>query len=196
MPLSPPQQEIVTLIDQGVNTVGGIAQRLGKSEGIVRAQLTRIKTAGEGHRITNVQDLAPPKPESTGRPRGEASSNKEVLQQAQDGGEAKYEIPDHLAQQFQQQFGGKTDIHPMVLLGVTIQYVKLVGGRLSAHQLIEQVYEALQAMVGDGSPKVGQEQWTAPWPLDSVEAENETLKQRIADLEKQLGGQPDEEPGK
>jgi cell division protein FtsB len=100
-----------------------------------------------------------------------------------------------MVRQFQHQFGGKTDVHPMVLLGVTIQYVKLVGGRLSAHQCIEQVYEALRVMVGDGSPKVGEEQWTAPWPLDSVEAENEILKQRIADLEKQLGGQPAPEAG-
>jgi hypothetical protein len=74
----------------------------------------------------------------------------------------------------------------MVLLGVTIQFVKLAGGRLSAHQLIEQCYEALRAMVGDGSPKVGQEQWSAPWPLNSVEAENEELKKRIADLEEKL----------
>jgi hypothetical protein len=198
MPLSPPQEQIVSLVQQGVTTVSGIAQRLGKSEGIVRAQLTRIKTAGEGHRVSSVQDIAPPsaKPADSGRPRGSgASSNKDVIQQAQDAGEAKYDIPPEMVRQFQHQFGGKTDVHPMVLLGVTIQYVKLVGGRLSAHQCIEQVYEALRVMVGDGSPKVGEEQWTAPWPLDSVEAENEILKQRIADLEKQLGGQPAPEAG-
>lgn len=194
MSLSAPQQEIVSLVEQGVTTVTEIAGRLGKSEGIVRAQLTRIKTAGEGHRIARVQDshsVPTSSPQTTGKPRSSgASSNQGVIQDAQDAGQAEYRIPDHLAQQFQSQFGGKTDIHPMVLLGVTVQYVKLCGGRLSAHQMIEQVYEALRAMVSDGSPKVGEEQWSAPWPLDSVEAENEELKRRIADLEKQLGGQP------
>jgi hypothetical protein len=190
MTLSKPQEDIVALVNQGITEIGGIAKRLGKSEGIIRAQLTRIRNAGEGHRISSIKDgtptsygsapdHAPARPKMVG-----TSSNEAVVRQATAAGQAEFEIPEHVVREFQHQFGGRTDIHPMVLLGVTIQYVKLLGGRLSAHQCIEQVYDALRMMVSDGSPRVGQEQWSAPWPLNAVEAENEAYKRRIAELEK------------
>lgn len=182
--LSQSQQEIVDLASHGAITVSEIAQKLGKSEGIVRAQLTRIRNAGHKRKISNVNDdfyAAPDRPRSSS-----TSSNQNIVNEAEAAGTAQYEIPEEFAKQFEDQFGGKTDIHPMVLLGVTIQYVKFVGGRLTAHRMIEQVYEALRAMVGDGSPKVGEEQWSAPWPLNAVEAENAELRNRISAIEKSL----------
>lgn len=107
------------------------------------------------------------------------------MSEAQKAGNAQYEIPEELAQSVRD-FVGEKDVHPMVLLGITIQFVKFVGGRLTAHQLIESVYEALRAMVSDGSPKVGTEEWSAPWPMNAVEAENAELKKRIAELEEKL----------
>jgi hypothetical protein len=81
----------------------------------------------------------------------------------------------------------------MILLGVAIQFTKLAGGRMHAHQLIEDVYEALRAMVGDGEPPVSGE--TSPWPKD-LETENATLKnqmvllqQELADLRRAFGEQ-------
>lgn len=182
--LSQSQQEIVDLASHGAITVSEIAQKLGKSEGIVRAQLTRIRNAGHKRKLSNVNDdfcAASDRPRSSS-----TSSNQNIVNEAEAAGTAQYEIPEELAKQFEDQFGGKTDIHPMVLLGVTIQYVKFVGGRLTAHRMIEQVYEALRAMVGDGSPKVGEEQWSAPWPLNAVEAENAELRNRISAIEKSL----------
>lgn len=41
----------------------------------------------------------------------------------------------------------KKDVEPMILLGVAIQFMKLTGGRIAAHQLIEDVYHALQVVV-------------------------------------------------
>ena len=54
--LSQSQQEIVDLASQGATTVSEIAQKLGKSEGIVRAQLTRIRNAGHKCKINNIND--------------------------------------------------------------------------------------------------------------------------------------------
>ncbi|MHA1290928.1 MAG: hypothetical protein ACTSPB_26385, partial [Candidatus Thorarchaeota archaeon] len=90
------------------------------------------------------------------------SSNEGVTQAAVEGGEAEYQIPQGSMEDFQKQFGGEIkDIHPMVLLGCTIQYVRLVGGRLAAHKIIEEVHSALQAMVNDGSPRMDPEVWTS-----------------------------------
>lgn len=178
---SPPQQEIVNLVQQGVTTVPALATRLGKSESIIKSQITRIQNAGIGHLVSAVRttDSQSNQPTNTG------SSNKQILQEAVDAGEANYTIPDELVDSVRQ-YAQDRDVHPMVLLGVTIQYTKLVGGRLAAHQLIEQVYEALRVMVSDGSPKVGKEDWSAPWPLNAVEAENVDLKQQLADLQRRL----------
>jgi hypothetical protein len=71
----------------------------------------------------------------------------------------------------------------MVLLGITIQFVKLVGGRMHAHQLVEDVYEALRVMASDGSPTP--EGATSPWPRD-LEAENAELKNNLMALQQEL----------
>lgn len=186
--ISPPQQDIINLVQQGVTTVSALAAQLGKSEGIINAQITRIQNSGNEHLVSAVQKTTS---SPSGRPANtDSSSNKQVLQGAVDAGEAVYEIPDELVDAARQ-YSQDRDVHPMVLLGVTIQFCKLVGGRLSAHQLIEQVYEALRTMVSDGSPKVGQEDWSAPWPLNAVESENADLKQQLADLKKKLGEAPE-----
>lgn len=184
--ISPPQQEIVDLVQQGVTTISALAAKLGKSEGIINAQITRIQNSGNEQLVSSIQKTtnstrSSSRPTNTG-----GSSNKQMLQGAVDAGEANYTIPDELVNAARQ-YSQDRDVHPMVLLGITIQFCKLVGGRLASHQLIEQVYEALRVMVSDGSPKVGSEDWSAPWPLNTVEAENANLKQQIADLKERLG---------
>ncbi len=178
--ISPPQQEIISLVQQGVTTVSGLAEKLGKSEGIINAQITRIQNSGNEHLVAAVQKTTQTssRPTNTG-----SSSNEQALQGAVDAGEAVYTIPDELVDAARQ-YAQDRDVHPMVLLGVTIQFVKLVGGRLASHQLIEQVYEALRTMVSDGSPKVDEENWSAPWPLNAVEAENVELKQQLAEFQR------------
>jgi hypothetical protein len=186
--LSPSQLEIIELADQGFTTVSAIAAKLGKTEGIVRAQLTRIRTAGEGCQIVKIRDDCAPAPKKTPSAGEETpfrvpQSNQDAIREAAKT-DANYKVPPNLAEQFQQRFGGKTDVHPMVLLGVTIQFTKLAGGRLSAHQLIEDVYDALRTMVGEGSPP----EWVNP--TSTLEQENEELRRRIAELEKQATSKP------
>lgn len=41
----------------------------------------------------------------------------------------------------------RPDVEPMILLGVAMQFMKLAGGRIAAHQLIEDVYNALKVVV-------------------------------------------------
>lgn len=185
--LSQSQQDIVDLVKQGVVDVKQLASRLGKSERIIRAQISRIQTKGKGNLVSKV-DISHKPATGGGRPTNVSggSSNKHVLQEAQEAGPAQYELPDELVDAARD-YTQDRNVHPMVLLGVTIQFCKLVGGRLSAHQLIEQVYEALRAMVSDGSPKVGEENWSAPWPLNAVEMENEKLKEELATLKKEFG---------
>ena len=180
--ISPPQQNIIDLVQQGVTTVSALATKLGKSEGIINAQITRIQNSGNEHLVSTVQKTT----HTSGRPSNTESSNEQILQGAVDAGDAVYTIPDELIDAARQ-YSQDRDVHPMVLLGVTIQFVKLVGGRLASHQLIEQVYEALRVMVSDGSPKVGEENWSAPWPLNAVESENVDLKKQVADLKGKLG---------
>jgi hypothetical protein len=195
--LSEYQNAIVELVRNGCTTVDEIAKKMGKPTAIINAQLTRIRNAGQGHLVKGVVDrgVLGPKtetytssedsyaPQSMGT---QFTSNRQVVDDAARAGQAAYEIPQDLREKFQKQFGSETDVHPMVLLGVTIQFVKLVGGRIAAHHLIEQVHEALRAMVSDGTPKVGEEEWSAPWPLSAAEIELKELRKRNAELEVQL----------
>lgn len=50
------------------------------------------------------------------------------------------------------------EVHPMILMGVTIQYVKMCGGRMIAHQVIEDVYSALKMFVGTSIPDDGSQE--------------------------------------
>lgn len=49
--LSPAQNEIVEAVRQGITSVPGLSKKLGKSVGVINAQLTRIANAGQGHTI-------------------------------------------------------------------------------------------------------------------------------------------------
>lgn len=180
--LSLAQEEILNLVNEGVNNVQDLSEKLRKPENIIRAQLTRIKNAGHNIKVEEkIDSIECGRPRSSGR-----SSNEHITKIAEDAGNAKYTLDHEQVREFMAQHKSDVDVHPMVLLGVTIQFVKLCGGRLSAHQTIEQVYSALRAMVGDGSPSIAQEQWSAPWPLNSVELENQELKKRIAELERKV----------
>lgn len=195
--LSDYQNKIVELVRSGYTTVDEIAKKMDKPSAIINAQLTRIRNAGQGHLVKGVVDrgVLGPKTETRTPSRDSEfathapqpnSSNRQIVDDAARAGQAAYEIPQHLREEFQKQFGSETDVHPMVLLGVTIQFVKLVGGRIAAHHLIEQVHDALRAMVSDGTPKVGEEEWSAPWPLNATEIELKQLRKENAELAAQL----------
>lgn len=83
----------------------------------------------------------------------------EVIDEVATSGQAVYNV-EQAVDKLRSTFGAQAsanDAHPMVLLGVTIQFMKLAGGRLAAHQLIEDVYSALRGLAGTDAPPMPQE---------------------------------------
>lgn len=194
--LSPDQREIYSHLIKGA-TVQQIAEDMNRPDGIISAQRTRILNKGidlpelpsrsnEGNQQTQNRQ------QTTARAAG-PSSNEEVLREAQSAGTAEYDV-EKVIEEVQRQGGtnlSKRDVHPMVLLGLTIQFMKLAGGRMHAHQLIEDVYGALRAMVDGGNirdvPGVSTE--TKPWPPEPKPGEEPTaqeLVQQFDQMQKQL----------
>lgn len=168
--ISPAQQEILNLVNSG-KSPEQISKKLDKDLGIVNAQITRLRTKGvlPMPNSKKASEVFQQRPASTG-----PTSNEAVAREIDKAGPAKYEIPEE-AKRVAEKHGEALDIHPMVLLGTTIQFVKLCGGRLHAHQVIEDVYGALRVMVVDsGNDDV--EHKTLPFGV----------AERIASLEAEL----------
>ena len=181
--MTPAQQQIFELCERGLTPLA-IADQLGMLERAVKAQITRIQTKLK----TNIQ-----KEERHERAvhMRQAKQNKVVPTSAENVADVVHEaakagpaidIPEAL-QKVGERAAADRDIHPMILLGVTIQFVKLVGSRIAAHQLIEDVYDALRSMVGDGEPPT--EGATSPWPRN-LEVEYAEMRQRAMSLEQEL----------
>jgi hypothetical protein len=203
--LSESQQEIYDLLLKG-KTPEQVARETGKELGIVNAQITRIKNKGipvPGDGTTNTpvgsrtfaggvkvndgnpfegsplsvsgKDLQPElstRPVPTG-----GSSNTQIANELSGQAISSDELAKLAAK-----VGGLVvkDVHPMILLGIAIQFVKLCGGRMTAHQVIEDVYSALRAFVTDGKPTSGDNFETKPLP--------QTDQDRIKFLEEQVEG--------
>lgn len=198
--LSEAQRKVYDLLAQGRNSEQ-IARELDTTLGVVEAQKTRIRTKGiplpgEGPRPADtpppathvpVGHLPPVEPlprlQSTG-----GSDNDRIAAQLT----GKALNADELAK-LAEKVAGTTakDIHPMVLLGCTIQYVKLCGGRMTAHQVIEDVYGALRAFAGNTGPDAGGQ--TEPMPqsereqLAFLREQNEILRSENTNLKRQTG---------
>ena len=156
------QREIWQYIHNERHTVKEAASHFNKPESIIQAQITRCRSKGliidvPGEtKISNNVFNAPPggvrlSHHESGRPSGSPTSNEEVLKETLAAGPAKYDV-ESMIQEAQEQgaFGDEErNVHPMILMGVTIQFMKLAGGRLHAHQLIEDVYGAIRLQVGE-----------------------------------------------
>lgn len=194
--LSDAQKPIYDMAQRGCS-VSEIAAELGSSESVITAQITRIRRKREfTHPSYVIAGQEPPKPVSPpmdrtyvpnphvqpAPPNLVEPTPEKVIQGASEAGTAEYDIPEALRRAGERVAEGN-DVHPMVLLGITIQFVKLCGGRMHAHQLVEDVYEALRTMAGDGSPPP--EGATSPWPRD-LESENAELKDNMVALQQEL----------
>jgi DNA-binding CsgD family transcriptional regulator len=123
-----------------------------------------------------------PPPAATG-----ASSNAQVINALEGTGQAV--LSDKVIQKIADKVGPTLakDLHPLAVLGVTMQYVRFCGGRMTAHQIIEDVYAALQLFTG--KPAKGDSGKTEPMPqtdrdqLEFLREQNEQLRKRITDLE-------------
>lgn len=196
--LSEDQKTIYSHLVKG-RSIKEIAEVLGRPESIIAAQKTRILNKGIDlpETVSDRQSVPPPqKPQVHSRPRATGpSSNEEVLRQAQEAGQAEYDV-EKIIEEVRKQSGDNInvrDVHPMVMLGVAIQFMKLAGGRMHAHQLIEDVYGALQMLVNGNRmrdvPGVTTE--TKPWPPQKTEdsgikgADN-TIIQMLSEQQRQI----------
>lgn len=178
--LSTSQRQVYDLTQQGQSS-SQIANTMGTTLGVIEAQKTRIRNKG----IALPGETAPVSP-ATHVPVGHLPKVEPLSPPARTGGSDNDRIAEQLRGKaldadelgkLADKVAGTTarDIHPMILLGCAIQFVKLCGGRFTAHQVIEDVYGALRAMTGDTSPDAGGQ--TQPLPA--------TEKERLAFLEEQ-----------
>lgn len=184
-------------------TVERIAQKLGTTPALVNANITRIKNKGFelpkpgspklSVPVTHVEtkDLLgspPEKPVASG-----GSENDRIAAQLNVSGKAI--SADELRALADKVAGPSArEVQPFVLMGLTIQYVKLCGGRMTAHQVIEDVYGALRAFAGETGGSVPEDVGGETKPLPSNEKERVTFLEeqvkaqdtKISDLQAQL----------
>lgn len=183
--LSDDQRDIYEALNAG-KTIEQISNETGRPPGIIQAQRTRI--LNKGISLPDLATIANPartrdSAESQRPASASRSSVESVISDVAGAGTAKYDV-EELVKRVQATGDGNQnvrDVHPMVLLGVTIQFMKLAGGRMHAHQLIEDVYGALSSMAdGRRLPDVpGVTTETKPWPPQQsniVPGNSETLE--------------------
>ncbi len=139
MSLSPQQQSILDMYKAG-NDDAKIIKKLGVTPGVLQAQKTRLR--GKGYDINGkIDSTVDSYRDKT------TSSNSRIVHEAAETGPARYDV-DQLVREMKASQNPKVsdnEVNPMIFLGVTIQYMKLCGGRMQAHQMIEDVYGAMQA---------------------------------------------------
>lgn len=201
--LTPGQNDILNLATSGATTLQ-ISSKLNLDERIVNAQLTRIRNKGyntsptvtrlaealypESNVATQTKQTIPtirtergmenPQKETPRAP----TSNDEIKDILLKSGRA---LTAEELEKLAAQVAGivERDAHPMLLLGVTIQFVRLCGGRFTAHQVIEDTYAALATMVNDLPLN------TVKWSKDDFERERleKEVKQLQTDLREAQG---------
>ncbi len=193
--LSPSQLEIYKLLLKGFSPAE-ISKKLESPLGIINAQITRIKSKGVSFTKedgpTSPLNVDPKKVLETpieNPIKGGASSNDQVANTisgstAVDAEELR-KIADKVAG------NASRDVQPMVLMGCAIQFTKLCGGRMSAHFVIEEVYAALKAFVGNEVPEADSSEpplaRTSEDKLRYLEEQNQNLKRELDDLKKKVG---------
>jgi len=174
--LSDAQKPIYEMAQRGC-TITEIAVELNFTESVVTAQITRIRKKTDlTHPAYAIAGIAGQKPVQMDMDRTFVSNphDKTPLKP----------LKDSIAERAVE----RSNVHPMVLLSIGTQLVKLCGSRIHAHQLVEDIYKALRIAACDSSPPT--EGAILPW-LRDLEAENAelkdsmiVLKQELADLQK------------
>lgn len=198
--LSPQQQGIYRGLAEG-KSPDTIAREMGTLVGLVNANITQIRNKNIPIPTGRVENATPPDEfkahQILTNPRPAAhggSENDRIVNTVSDSAPA---INAEKLRALADQVAGQTgrDIQPMVLLGVTIQFVKFCGGRFTAHQLIEDVYGALRAFAQEtAGMKLPEDNGGEAMPLPSSDRErlelaektNRELMARVAQLEAKL----------
>jgi hypothetical protein len=151
--LSPAQRQLYDAIQAGKDKDTCISE-LGLTEGTFAAQCTRIRNKGiqlpglPGHSGQSSSFEKPiSRPASTG-----PGSSESVLNEVSKAGPAIYDVEATIrkAQEQGSVHGDMATLHPMAVMGLTIQFMRLCGGRFHAHQVIEDVYGAVRTFTHDG----------------------------------------------
>lgn len=172
-----------------------IARKMGSDLRVINANITRMRNKGVTVELVGatpersqhgsclpVAPLKPLAPEVVTVPTT-SETPQNVMDKAESAGPAHYDIDRMVQMARAQTTGQSTDVHPLVLMGATIQYLKLTGGRIHAHQLIEDVYGALRSFTAENGQSVydnavGQKTQTEPYkdskqfPTNHEELEN------------------------
>lgn len=192
------QREIYEQLAAG-KTPEQIAKRIGSTEALVKANMTRITNKGvklpeSGSQVPQPPPTYVPIGEVLASPSGKppnsyGSENDRIAAMVSEAGPA---ISAEELRALADKVAGKAarEVHPMILMGVTIQYVKMCGGRMTAHQVIEDVYAALKSFVGTVIPDDGGETVKLPKTdaerLVFLEESNKSLQEQIQALEAKL----------
>lgn len=161
--LTSDQQEVYDLCKRG-RSIAQIAKKLNKPERIITAQMTRIRSKGFDLSPTPVDVDLPSADAVFNQPRPNTptpvsySDVGEIIDKAAQAGPAVYNIAEAV-ERVKHDFSPSiaSDIHPMVLFGIAVQFMRMAGGRLQAHQLIEDVYGTVSDLSTGPSPVVAEQ---------------------------------------
>lgn len=189
--LSPAQQKIYDLLRAGKDRIA-IVRELGLTIATFNAQCTRIRNKGlaipneagqtpRSYQPTR-QDIASGRshrPPATG-----ATSSQAVMNEAAGAGPAVYDVEATIkaAQARGELHGDMAAMHPMAIMGITIQFMRLCGGRFHAHQIIEDIYGAVRLLTADG-PSADQVVENATKPFSGKQLSEDDLNQFLNKVE-------------
>ena len=139
--LSAAQQAVYDAVKEGLPP-STICEKLGITIGILSAQVTRIRNKGIPIQLPD---------ESRG-----IETAEDVIKDVEKFGPPNFDVEAAIKKATDGVHDMVLDVHPMVLFGITVQYMKMCGGRMHAHQMIEDIYQCLQIFVGDTSNDGGE----------------------------------------
>jgi hypothetical protein len=195
--LSSDQREIYEKLEQGMSPVS-IANSMDRPLGIINAQITRMRTKG----IQLPRESAAARSALTHHPEDLTRREKPLASNLTSNEDIAAELKgkalsqDELLKELASKIGGvaANDAHPMIVLGCTIQFMKMCGGRMHAHQVIEDVYAAMKALAqGSDKPLPGESGSTAIPGSDReelMERQIVELRQKLEKLEQREQREP------
>jgi hypothetical protein len=163
-----------------------ICQELGLDSRTFDAQVTRIRKKGFSIDVAGCVPYSGSL--ASASKQAVQTGAKQIIDEAFEAGEATYDVEKAIqeAQDRGDVHGDMAQMHPMAIMGLTIQFMRLCGGRFHAHQIIEDVYGAVRSFAGDG-PSPDDVVRTATEPFTTLGQENlDQLLGKVGDVKDDL----------
>jgi len=149
------QKKVYEYVESGLS-VEDIAKLMDVYESSVKAQITRITNKGiifnrpvsSNNEQQNSEQQSPQNQEVNPH----NLSNTQILEEAVASGEAK--TLEEVVRELEKAgpiLSGKEDVNVFLAFGVTMQFIRFAGGKINAHQLIEDISEAVKMTCGEVS---------------------------------------------